>query len=150
MFPNRLTHFIEAHWDDIAAGTMTRIRDDEDVPHMQKLSDPDLLSWARGILVALKLWTSASEDGRLANQYNQVGRVRFENAVPLYEVVRCLHILKFRVIGCVRDQAFAQNALELYAQEELEHHVGLFFDWLLYTIARGYEEARQHAAVPAG
>jgi hypothetical protein len=150
MLPNRLTHLIETHWEDIAAVTMPRIRDDKDLPHMQKLSDLDLLNWARGILVALKLWTLTSEDGRLAIQYNEVGRVRFENAVPLYEVVRCLHILKFRVIGFVRDQAFAQNALELYAQEELEHHVGLFFDWLLYTIARGYEEARQHAAVPGG
>ena len=66
---------------------------------MQKLSDPDLLNWARGILVALKSWTLAGEDERLAIQYNELGRVRFENSVPLYEVVRCLHILKFRVIG---------------------------------------------------
>jgi hypothetical protein len=77
MFPNRLTHLIETHWEGIAAGTMPRIRDDKDVPHMQKLSDLDLLNWARGILVALKLWTLTSEDGRLAIQYNEVGRVRF-------------------------------------------------------------------------
>ena len=115
---------------------------------MQKLSDPDLLNWAREILVALKSWTLAGEDERLAIQYNELGRVRFENSVPLYEVVRCLHILKLRVTGFVRDHAFAQNALELYAQEELGHNIGLFFDWLLYTIARGYEEARQRAAVP--
>ena len=148
MFSNRLTQLIETHWDDIAAETIRRIRDDEDVPHMQKLSDLDLLNWARGILVGLKSWPLTGEDGRLEIQYNELGRVRFENSVPLYEVVRCLHILKLKVSGFVRDHAFAQNALELYSQEELEHNVGLFFDWLLYTIARGYEEARQRAAVP--
>jgi hypothetical protein len=148
MFSNKLTHLIETHWDDIAAETIQRIRNDEEVPHMQKLSDPDLLNWAREILVALKSGTLASEDERLAIQYNELGRVRFENSVPLYEVVRCLHILKSRVSGFVRDHAFAQNALELYGQEELEHNIGLFFDWLLYTIARGYEDARQRAAAP--
>lgn len=127
---------------------MLRVRDDEDVPHMQKLSDLELLNWARGILVALTSWTLADEDRRLAIQYNELGRVRFENSVPLYEVVRCLHILKCRVGALVRDQAFPQNALELYAQEELEQYVGLFFDRLLYTIARAYEEARQRAMVP--
>ena len=105
-------------------------------------------NWAREILVALKSWTLAGEDERLAIQYNELGRVRFENCVPLYEVVRCLHILKLSVTGLVRDHAFAQNALELCAQEELGYNIGLFFDWLLYTIARGYEEARQRAAVP--
>lgn len=69
---------------------------------MQKLSDPELLNWAREILVALKSWTLAGEDERLAIQYNELGRVRFENSVPLYEVVRCLHILKGRVSGFVR------------------------------------------------
>ena len=40
---------------------------------MQKLSDPDLLNWAREILVALKSWTLAGEDERLAIQYNELG-----------------------------------------------------------------------------
>ena len=148
MFPNRLIHLIETHREDIATGAILRIRDDKDVPHMQKLSDLELVHWARGILVALTSWVLAGDDKRLLIPYNELGRVRFENSVPLYEVVRCLHILKCRVSGLIRDQAFAQNALELYAQEELEHHVGLFFDRLLYTIARGYEEARQRATVP--
>ena len=148
MFPNnKLIRLVETHWEEIAAGTIRRIRSDEDVPHMQELSDPELVDWARRILEALKSWELTGGEESLAIEYNELGRLRFERSVPLYEVVRCLHILKFRVIGFVRDNAFAQNALELYAQGELEHHVGLFYDWLLYNVARGYEQARRRAAL---
>lgn len=111
MFPNRLTHLIDIHRGDIATGAILRIRDVKDVPHIQELSDRELVNWARGILVALTSWVLAGDDKRFLIQHNELGRVRFENSVPLYEVVRRLHILKCRVSGLIRDQAFAQNAL---------------------------------------
>src|ERR1041385_8607876 len=146
MFSNVLIQQIETHWDAIAAGTVRRIRREADVPHMQRLSEAELLNWAHGILETLKSWECSGEEEALAVEYNDLGRLRFENAVPLHEVIRCLHILKLRVSGFVRDHAFAQNALEIYAQLELEYRLGLFFDWLLYNVALGYEEARRRAA----
>lgn len=95
------------------------------------------MHWARGILEALKSWALAGGDGSRALEYNELGRLRFQRSVALYEVVRCLRILKTRVIGFVRDHAFAENALELYAQEELEHQVGLFFDCCFATWLEG-------------
>src|SRR5579863_6562409 len=147
MLLNKLIRSLETRWEEIAAGAIRRIRRDEDVPHMQKLSERELVNWAHGILDALKSWELAGEDENLALESNDMGRLRFESAVPLYEVVRCLHILKLRVIGFAREHAFAQNTLEIYAEQELEYRVGLFFDWLLYHVALGYEQARRRAAL---
>jgi hypothetical protein len=79
-------------------------------------------------------------------EYRDRGRLRFETSVNLYEVVRCLHILKLKILEFVRNRGFAQSSIEIYAQEEIEHYVGLFFDWALYNIVRGYEEAQHTAA----
>jgi hypothetical protein len=58
-----------------------------------------------------------------------------------------LHILKLKIIEFARNHEFGQTPLAIYAHEEMEHRIGLFFDWLLYNIALGYEEARRHASL---
>lgn len=146
MLSNRLMQSIEDHWEEIAAGTIRRIQE-EDVPRMQKLPESELQRWAHGILKALRSWPPAGEDENLENQYKGLGRLRFEKSVPMYEVIRCLHILKLNIIEFARDHEFGQTPLAIYAHEEMEHRIGLFFDWLLYNIVRGYEEARRQAAL---
>jgi hypothetical protein len=143
MSVSRLVQSIETHWEDVAHGAIRRIRNDEDVPKMRSLTDLDLLRWTRQILEALKTWAPNHEDRAVSSEYQALGRLRFRKSIPLYEVVRCLHILKLSIVDFIRDHAYAQNTLELYAQEEFEHQITLFFDWLLYNVAVGYEEARR-------
>jgi hypothetical protein len=108
---------------------------------MQKLSDLDFWNWAQDILDDLQLGALSGADKTGAAGYRNRGRLRFETAVNLYEVVRCLHLLKLSIIEFVRNRGFAQNSIEVYAQEEFEHYIGLFFDCVLYNVVRGYEEA---------
>lgn len=144
MYSNRLIQSLAGHWQDIAQGTIRRIRDEHDVPNMQKHSDAEFLNWAHGILDELLSKARAAEESR-AIGYQGLGRLRFEESVNLYEVVRCLHLLKLTIIEFVRNRGFAQNPIEVYAQEEFEHEVGSFFDWVLYNVVRGYEKARRRA-----
>ena len=143
MYTNRLIRSIEVHWEEIAEDTIRRIRKEEDLPHMQKLSDLELRNWAHGLLETLQSRALAGSDESVADAYRELGRLRFETSVNLYEVVRCLHILKIKTIEFVRNRGFAQNSIEVYAQEELEHSVNLFFDWVLYNIVHGYEAAQR-------
>ena len=150
MYCNRLLQSINDHWEEIARGVIRRIRNERDAPNMQKLSDREFESWAHGILEALLSKALAGADESGAVEYQALGRLRFETSVNLYEVVRCLHLLKLTIIEFARNRGFAQNAIELYAQEEFEHYVGFFFDWVLYNVVRGYEKAQQHAANQPG
>ena len=114
---------------------------------MRTLPEGDLRVWARRILETLQTWEVKGESEGLSAEWTERGRRRFESSIPLYEAVRSLHILKCQVIGFVRERAFPQNSLQLYAQEELERSIGRFFDWLLYHIAFGYERARSELAL---
>jgi hypothetical protein len=146
MISGKLLHLIAAHREEITAGAIRRIRNDDDIPHIQALSDRELRNWARGLLEALESKALGGDDVSMTLEYRDRGRLRFETSVNLYEVVRCLHILKLKILEFVRNRGFAQSSIEIYAQEEIEHYVGLFFDWALYNIVRGYEEAQHTAA----
>jgi len=145
MVSPRLIRSIEAAQAEIALSATRHIRQDSDVPHMAGLSDQDLRDWVHTILSFLLSWPTANLNKIMAARFQELGRRRFEESIPLQEAVRCLHILKHVLFDFTRSRGFAQNAIEVYAQEELEHEVGLLFDHLVYAVVRGYEEARSRS-----
>ena len=146
MYTLRLARSIEEHREEIATDTIRHIRQDKEVPHMVKISDQDLRDWVGGILSILPTWPGEAWDAKASERFQNLGKRRFEFAIPLHEAVRCLLIMKQQVFDYARSRGFAQNAMEIYAQEELEHHMGRLFDRLVYHVVRGYEEAREVAA----
>jgi|SRR5215471_8418409 len=142
MFSLRLAQSIQDHWEQIASDTIQCIRQDKDVPHMAALRDIELKNWVRGVLDTLQFWPGEGVGKKVAEHF---GRHRFETANPLAEAVWCLHILKRKLFDFTRSRGFAESPIEVYAQEELEHQVGLFFDRLVFYAVRGYEEARRQS-----
>jgi len=138
---NRLIQLAEDHREQIAASAMQQIRREGELLRMAKLPDSELRDWARDILKSLQSWTEPNQDEKLAKRYEDLGRRRVEESVPLHESVRALHILKRAIIDFVRNQGFGPTSVDIYSEEELEHRVSLFFDWLLYHIARGHGAA---------
>jgi hypothetical protein len=149
MFTQNLIHAVEGHWERIAASTIDEIRRDKRLPHMRELPETELRDWARGILTSLPIWPVTLDEEELAGRYERVGQVRFRESVPVHESIRSLHNLKLKLIAFVRDECFPQNALDLYAQIEFEHRANMFFDQLMYHVARGYDEARRNVHVAA-
>lgn len=141
MLSNRLIQLVEDHWERIAVAAMQQIRRESELSRMAKLPDSELRDWARGILKSLESWPGPNQDKKLAKRYEELGRRRIEESVPLHESVRGLHILKWKIIEFVRNQGFGPTSVDIYSEEELEHRVSFFFDWLLYHIARGYDAA---------
>ncbi len=79
-------------------------------------------------------------------RYSVLGKTRFEENIPLHEAVLRFHILKEIVIEFIHEQGFAVNAVQLYAEEELELRLGRFIDAGVYHVVRGYENALRRAA----
>ena len=99
--------------------------------------------WARSILTSLPVLAVKLDEEELAGALRRGGQERFRESVPLHESIRSLHHLKRKLIVFVRGECFPQNAVDLYAQLEFEQRTNLFFDQLLYHVARGHDEARQ-------
>jgi hypothetical protein len=104
---------------------------------MGRLPESELRDWASGILMCLQCYPVPAEREELSSRLQKVGRQRFEEAIPLHEAIRSLQVLKGKIVNFVRN--------DVYAEQELEHEMGLLFDRLLYSVALGYEEAL-HAA----
>lgn len=141
MLSRKLIENIERHCDPIMASVVAEIRRDPELRRLDRLAEPELREWGCDILRKLGHWLGAGHDRALAKRYENLGRVRFEESVPLHEAVRGLHVLKRKTVDYVRDWGLAQSAAEVYAEEELEYLVGGFFDWLVEHLVRGYEEA---------
>ena len=146
MLSGKLIHQIESHWDLIFPRALEEIRNDPKLPHVNRLPDLELRERAQDILEHLGHWLAAGNEDEGARRYEMLGRERFEEGVPLHETVFVFCLVKEKVIAFIQEQGTARTSVELYAEEELEHRLGRFFDVLIYHLVRGYETAWRRAA----
>ncbi len=150
MLSTNLVRMIENHAEQITADLLERLREDPELPNLRKLPTLELHSRAGHILKHLGDWLSESDEKQIAISYEALGRLRFEERVPLHECVRNFQRLKEHMVSYIRNQGFHQTTIELYAEEELEHLLGQFFDKMIYYMVRGYEGERRHTQAAAG
>jgi hypothetical protein len=139
MLASKLVSLIEGHWEGIASTTIRKLRQDRAFEHIGGLPDSELLEWGEGILRNLSRWILEGREAEVAERYEHMGKLRFHEAVPLHEAVRGLQVLKDIMVEFVRNQGIGHTTIEIYAEEELEHSVGKFFDCLVYHLVHGYE-----------
>ena len=149
MISTKLVRMIEDHWESISERLVRRVHRDAELVYLKQLPDAELAASAQEVLQHLDRWLAAGTDRhQMEQRYQVLGRIRCQERVPLHECVRALHLLKNGILGYVRDQGIGHTVVELYAEEELEHHLGAFFDSLVYHLVRGYE-GQWHQAVRA-
>jgi hypothetical protein len=112
---------------------------------MGKLQVLELREISCELLRNLGDWLAGDNRETIARQYEEIGKKRCAEDIPLHECVRSLQIVKSETIDYVRGQGFAQTSLEIYAEEELEHRLNRFIDFLIYHLVRGYEAALRRA-----
>jgi hypothetical protein len=141
MLSIKLVQLVETHWDQISERILRKIRNDARLAHINRLSESELRKRAREIVKHIGDWLGASLDEPVAQRCEALGRQRFEEGIPLHEVVLARFIIKEGVMEFVHDHAFVETSLQLYAEGELEKSVGHLFDRVIYYVIRGYEEA---------
>ena len=141
MLSSKLIRLIEEHWDPIATRIMSDIRHDHRLTHIAGLPASDLRERVRDILQRLGHWLTVSKSDELAERFERVGASRCQDSIPLAEVVLATTFVKLRMLEFVRDQGIGDSPVAIYAEEELEHCVGRFFDSMIYHLVVGYEAA---------
>jgi hypothetical protein len=141
MITTQLTQLIETDWEEIAARLIADVRRNPDLEHLSKRSDLDLREWCREILEHLGTLMSARKSEVVQRRFELVGRMKFEENVPLHEAVLRLFLLKNEIVSFIHERGLPMTAIQVYAEEELEQRIGRFFDDCVYRIVRGYERA---------
>lgn len=145
MLSTNLVRMIENHSEQITEDLLERLREDPDLPNLRRLPIPELRSRAGHIVKHLGDWLSVADEEQIATCYEALGRLRFEEHVPLHECVRNFQRLKEHMVRYIRNQGVRQTTIELYAEEELEHLLGQFFDKMIYYMVRGYEREHRYS-----
>ncbi|MCC6858284.1 MAG: hypothetical protein IT158_06980 [Bryobacterales bacterium] len=145
MISVKLIQAVEDHWEQISAKVLRDIQRHPELEHLKRLPGSELKERAQEVTRNLGHWLMAKEQ-EWGCKYEGLGRHRFQEHVPLHEVVRAMQIVKDNITDFIREQGFCQTSVELYAEEELEYLVSRFFDAVVYHVVRGYEEALQSAA----
>jgi len=136
---------IEDHSDGIADRFVRRLRQDAHLAQISRLPESELRGRALDVVRNFGHWLVPGQEQETAQRFEDLGRRRAAESIPLCEVVRALQILKEDVLDYVREQGVGRTYLELYAEEELEHIAGKFFDSAVYHVVCGYEGAKHHA-----
>ena len=99
-------------------------------------------------------WIGDPKEDAVQAEYEEWGRKRYRNGIPLSEVVFAVILLKHHLRKYIREHGLVEQArgrqgsqeilpVQLYGIQEMNYLVGDFFDKALYHLARGYEmEAR--------
>jgi hypothetical protein len=141
MITTKLIQLIEEDWEEISARMIRAVRRHPDMEYLAKRSDLDLREWCREILEHIGTLMSARKSDDVQRRFEILGRMRFEEQIPLHEAVMRLHILKDEIVGFIHERGLPMTAVQLYAEEELEQRIGRFFDECVYRVVRGYEKA---------
>ena len=145
MVSRTLVQMIEDSGERITDWFIRQLRADDRLVQFHTLPESELRDRAHDVLKNLGRWLVAGHEGEIAHRYEALGRHRYEESIPLYEVVRALHTLRETIQAFVREQGIGQTSMQLYAEEEFEHLMGLFFDGAVYHAVHGYETALRQA-----
>lgn len=146
MLSSKLVEMIEGHTEQIKRNVLKEVRKDSRLSEFTKLSDTELLRRFEDVCRHLGRWLSLQDEKLLENRYAALGRERFEEGIPLQEVVLATQMFKGALLRFAREQAVDQSAFDIYSEEELEYLLGRFFDRIIYYIVCGYQQPLREAA----
>jgi hypothetical protein len=145
MVSAKLVIQIETHWEAIHSKFLRLMRSSQSLPAIQALPESELQEACRRILRNLGHWLVSSSEGDAARLYEQVGRQRRADKIPLSQAIRAVQLMRQATTDYIRDEGIFESSVDLYAEEELEHELARFFDLLVYYLARGFEECKDDA-----
>ncbi len=141
MLSDRLIKMIETHAEELTRGALSDLQSSPNTPSYQKLSHDDLYQRVYKVYHDLGGWLWEKTDEAIQTWYLQLGEERFNQGIPLSEVIWALILTRCRLRDYIRNSGLANSAIDLYQQMELHQLVSHFFDRAIYYTVAGYENA---------
>jgi hypothetical protein len=156
MVAARLIQLIETHAEGLTRETLQDLATNPKTRSFQVVPRAELELRTGDLYRNLGAWIGDPSDDAVQSEYEQWGRRRFRQGVPLSEIVYALLVVKHHLRRYIRDHGLVGASTDpvatgeflpvhLHGVQELNHMVGEFFDRALYYLARGYEAEAQVA-----
>jgi hypothetical protein len=150
MLGARLLLLIQAHAGSLTHDVVRDLMTDKRTPTFRRLNSVDVEKRVSAFFNNLAQWIGDPDENPVKREYEEMGRSRFREGVPISELVYALVITKRHLRRYIREHGLVDFAgdrvvpeellpLELHSVQELNYQVGEFFDRALYHLALGYE-----------
>ena len=156
MLSARLIQLIETHSEALTREVLQDLATNPKTRSFQIVPRAELESRTGNLYRNLGGWIGDPRDDAVQAEYEEWGRRRFRQGIPLSEMVYSLILIKHHLRRYIRDHGLVASssdlvvpgeflAVQLHGVQELNFMVGEFFDRALYHLARGYEAEAQVA-----
>jgi hypothetical protein len=141
---DRLIRTIEINAEEFAEATVKKLHSSPRTEAYHKLSHRDLYNRCYEIYHNLGLWLWEKSDPAIQAQYNELGEKRFEEGIPLGQVLWAIIMTKERLLDYLGASGLGDSAMDLYQQQEFVRLIDHFFDRAVCYTGEGYER-KAHA-----
>ncbi len=148
MLSGYLIGFVEQHADVIAEEFLADLLNNKDTTSFRRLSQDELRQNCFAVYHGLGGWLADTDEPSVETKFEQIGRQRFHEQVPLSEEVWAIALMKQHLREKIRSVGVVYSVLELHNELHLSLLIGRFFDRMVYAVVRGYELATEEAAQP--
>lgn len=163
MISAKLIELIEIHSGRLTADVTHSLLTDDRTPGFRAVNRDELEPRVFQIFHHLGNWIGAPRSDAVRSEFAEWGLKRFNQGIPLSEVVYAVVIIKSHLRRYIQDNGLVDAAfprveaeyilpMHLHSLQELNGQVSDFFDEALYALAQGYESGTgmAGAAVAAG
>lgn len=139
MLSDSLIRIIEGHAEELTRSKVKKLQSSPRTQSYHKLSYDELYQRVYAVYHDLGGWLEEKADHAIQAWYNELGEKRFNEGIPLVEVLWALVLTKYQLRDDIRASWLANSAMELYRRQELERLIGQFFDRAVCYAAEGYQ-----------
>jgi hypothetical protein len=115
---------------------------------MQKIPREELLGHVRESYSHLGDWLAGRPDADVEQYFGARGRDRYLEGIPVDEMVWTMVLAKRQLREHTHQVSGLTSAAEIHAEMEIDAMIGSFFDKVIYSMVRGYEQSRRNGEVP--
>ena len=151
MVAEKLVELIELHAGRLAADVTRDLMTNERTRGFRAVRHVDLEERIFHLFHQLGDWIGHRQGDKVQAEFAAWGRRRFEQGIPLSEVIYSMIVLKQHLRRYISDHGLIEASfprvegdyvlpMHLNSLQELNAQVGRFFDEALYHLACGYEQ----------
>jgi hypothetical protein len=143
MLATYLLRIIERKSETLADALVLDLTTNERTPSYRRLPPEALRERTRAIYRHVVEWLADRSEAQIATTYEALGRQRFDERIPIEELVYAVILTKRHVRDSVSRLNEISSAIELHYVIDLHAMIDLFFDRALHATVSGYEQRRR-------
>lgn len=143
-----IVRMVEGHAETLTKELVDDLLTNARTPSLHRLSPDAVRRGASEVYRHLGDWLANRSDDNVERTFEAMARRRFQQQVPLDELVYAVVLTKQHLRQRLRSVRAVSSAVEIHNEIELDLLIGRFFDKLMYSVVKGYETARVEASRP--